>query len=347
MKYGPVSLGQAAGTILAHHVLDKDGRRTLTKGHLLTSANIESLAALGYTVITAVTLEANDLTENEAARRVGIALCGPGVSLQATGVGRANLIAQVAGPLRVNVDALYRINSIDEGITVAVLREHTLVRAGQLVMLVKIIPFALPTAAVVDVEAIARDYQPAMVVSVRALRACSVALIVSAPDSGRDRLLADFIHPTRTRLERLGSRLAAIVHVPHQPADIAAAMRAQHAAGRDLVILAGISATMDRDDIIPQAVRIAGGRVSQLGVPVDPGSLLMLAWLDAMPIIGAPGCMKSLQTNVIDLILPRLLAGERLTRADLALMGHGGLFDDTLDRPMPRDDRTTVRDRVS
>ena len=93
---------------------------------------------------------------------------------------------------------------------------------------------------------------------------------------------------------------------------------------------------MDRDDIIPQAVRAAGGTVSQLGVPVDPGSLLMLAWLDAMPIIGAPGCMKSLQMNVIDLILPRLLAGERLNRADLVLMGHGGLFDDTPDRPMPR-----------
>ena len=336
MKYGPVSLDQAAGAVLAHHVLDAEGRRRFTKGHLLAPADIETLTAMGYTTITAVTLEAHDLGEDEAARRVGAALCGPGVSSRAPGVGRANLVAQATGTLRVNVAALNRINAIDEGITVATLREHSLVRASQLVTLVKIIPFAVTAAAVADVEAIASDCGPALVVSVRALRPRSVALVVSAPESGRDRLLADFTQPTRARLERLGSRLDAIVHVPHQPADIAAAIQVQHAAGRDLVILAGISATMDRDDIIPQAVRAAGGSVSQLGVPVDPGSLLMLAWLDAMPIIGAPGCMKSLQTNVIDLILPRLLAGERLNRADLVVMGHGGLFDDTAERPMPR-----------
>jgi molybdenum cofactor cytidylyltransferase len=81
----------------------------------------------------------------------------------------------------------------------------------------------------------------------------------------------------------------------------------------------------------------AKGSVAHFGVPVDPGSLLMLGYIGGTAVIGAPGCIKSLKTNVIDLILPRLFAGERLTRADLVAMGHGGLLEDIAERPMPRD----------
>ncbi len=334
VKFGPIPLEQAAGKILAHAILGTDGHKLLNKGHVLTPIDLEALAALLYETITVAALDPTDLNENQGAQRVGASLTGPGLRLQAPGVGRGNLLATADGPLRINVPALNQINAIDEGITVATLREHTLVHAGQLIALVKIIPFGVGGSAVADVEATAREYAP--ILSVRALRACSAALIVSGPASAKERLLPAFTEPTRIRLERLGSRLDAVSYVPHQIAEIAAALAEQRAAERDLVILAGVSAIMDRDDVTPQAVRAAGGTVSHFGVPVDPGSLLMLGYLDAMPVIGAPGCAKSLQTNVIDWILPRLLAGERLTRADLILMGHGGLLDDISDRPMPR-----------
>ena len=98
----------------------------------------------------------------------------------------------------------------------------------------------------------------------------------------------------------------------------------------------GVSAIIDRQDIVPSAVEAAGGNIVHFGVPVDPGSLLMLGYLDNVPVLGAPGCIKSLKNNVIDWILPRLLAGEHLTRAHLVAMGHGGLLDDISERPMPR-----------
>ena len=334
MKFGPVALEQASGQTLAHTILGTDGHKLLNKGHVLTATDLAMLAELHYDLITVAALDPTDLGENEAAKRVGAALAGQGLRMQAPGVGRANLLSTVTGPLRINVAALNQINAIDEGITVATLREHSLVRAGQLVALVKIIPFGVTESAVADVEATAREHAP--VLSLRALRPCSAALIVSGPESARVRLLPAFSEPTHTRLERLGSRLDAVCYVPHEIAEIAAALADQHKAGRDLVVLAGVSAIMDRDDVTPQALRAAGGTVSHFGVPVDPGSLLMLGYLDSMPVIGAPGCAKSLQTNVIDWILPRLLAGERLTRADLILMGHGGLLDDISERPMPR-----------
>jgi molybdenum cofactor cytidylyltransferase len=334
VKFGPVPLEQAVGEILAHTILGTDGHKLLNKGHVLTPADLDTLAALQYEMITVAALDSTDVGENEAAKRVGAALTGPGIRFQAPGVGRANLLSTVTGPLRINVAALNQINAIDEGITIATLREHSSVHEGQLVALVKIIPFGVAESAVADVEATAREYAP--ILTVRALRTCSAALIVSGPESARARLLPAFAEPTRTRLERLGSRLDAVCYVPHETAEIASALTGQRRAGCDLVILAGVSAIMDRDDVTPQALRAAGGTVSHFGVPVDPGSLLMLGYVDSMPVIGAPGCAKSLQTNVIDWILPRLLAGERLTRADLILMGHGGLLDDISERPMPR-----------
>jgi molybdenum cofactor cytidylyltransferase len=251
--------------------------------------------------------------------------------VQAPGVGRANLIATADGPLRINVPALTRLNNIDEGITVATLHEHTLVHKGQLLALVKIIPFAVAAARVEDVEATAHESAP--VISVRCLIPQQVSLIVSGPESARDTLLNDFTEPIRTRIARLRSELCSIRYVPHISAEIAQAIGSHPA---DIVLLASISATIDREDVIPSAIREAGGSLAHFGVPVDPGSLLVLGYRGNMPIVGLPGCVKSLQTNVVDMILPRLLAGERLTRADLVAMGHGGLLEDISERPMPR-----------
>jgi molybdenum cofactor cytidylyltransferase len=334
MKFGAVPLNQAAGKILAHKLLDASGRKVFNKGHMLSASDVETLRALNLSTVIVAAPAPTDLSENEAARRVGVALAGAGVKVSAPGVGRANLTAQITGPLRINVPALERLNNIDEGITIATLREHTLVQPGQLLTLVKIIPFAVSLARVEDVEAVARETAP--VIAVRHLQSRSAALIISGPDSARDSLIADFTAPVRDRITRLGSTLDVVDYVAHTPQAIAAAICQQQIAKRDLILLASISATIDHDDVIPSAIREAGGSVAHFGVPVDPGSLLVLGYMDHIPVIGAPGCVKSPQTNVIDMILPRLLAGERLTRADFVAMGHGGLLDDISDRPMPR-----------
>ncbi len=117
---------------------------------------------------------------------------------------------------------------------------------------------------------------------------------------------------------------------------LAQALSRQRQAGAQLIILAGETAIMDRHDLAPRAVERAGGHVESLGAPVDPGNLLMLAYMDEVPILGAPGCARSRKINIVDWILPRLLVGERLTRADIAALGHGGLLEDVPERPMPR-----------
>ena len=103
-----------------------------------------------------------------------------------------------------------------------------------------------------------------------------------------------------------------------------------------LVLLAGETAIVDRHDIAPRALERAGGAVVAFGAPVDPGNLLLLGRLGAVPVVGAPGCARSPRDNVVDAVLPRLLAGDVLTRADVVALGHGGLLEDVPERGAPR-----------
>jgi molybdenum cofactor cytidylyltransferase len=336
MKFGRVLTASAVGSVLAHKLMDAAGSKLLGKGTLLSPKDVALLEQHGYSSVIVATLEASDVDENEAARRIGEAVAGAGVRVVAPGVGRANIMATASGVLRVNVTALEKLNNIDMGITVATKRDHTLVRERELVALIKIVPFGIAVARVLDVETMVKTTAP--ILSVDPLVPHSVALIISGPESAKLDLLQAFSEPVSQRVSALGSTLDDVIYAPHEAEAIAAVITSQHRLGRGLVIIASISAIMDRDDVVPTALRSANGTMTHLGVPVDPGTLLMLGYVDTMPVVGAPSCIKSPKTNVIDHILPRLMAGERLTRADLVALGHGGLLDDISDRPMPRNE---------
>jgi molybdenum cofactor cytidylyltransferase len=120
-------------------------------------------------------------------------------------------------------------------------------------------------------------------------------------------------------------------------AALAEMLRQQVASGIEMILLAGETAIMDSHDIVPRAIERAGGRVESVGAPVDPGNLLMLAYIRDVPVVGAPGCARSKKINIVDWILPRLLVGDRLTRRDIIELGHGGLLQDVRERGMPRE----------
>jgi molybdenum cofactor cytidylyltransferase len=169
-----------------------------------------------------------------------------------------------------------------------------------------------------------------------------VALLLSGSASARDRVTSAFEPPLRARIEGLGSTLAAVAYVPLEDesgeAALAEGLGRAAAGGAGLILLAGETAIVDRHDIAPRAVERAGGEIVAFGAPVDPGNLLLLGYIGAVPVVGAPGCARSAKPNVVDRVLPRLLAGDRLDRNDLAALGHGGLLEDVPERPMPRED---------
>ena len=339
MKFGPVPLGHAPGKILGHNIAGPDGKRILRKGKPLTAEDIAALRAIGRNSVYVAELEPGDLDEDAAARRVAEAVTGNGLRLSGPASGRVNLLATVQGVLRVDVERLNRVNASD-GVTLATLASHTAVRPRQIVATVKIIPFAVPEKVIEQAEgAGTRGGSP--LIRVDELKPQSVSLILSGSPSLKEKLFADFA-PLRERVEALGSQIQHTDYAPLEDetgeATLIESLKRAREAGARLVILAGETAIMDSHDIVPRAIEQAGGEVTCFGVPVDPGNLLLVAYLGETAILGAPGCARSRKTNIVDWVLPRLLAGDRLTRADIFALGHGGLLEDAPERPMPRNE---------
>jgi hypothetical protein len=354
MKFEAVPLSAAKGKILGHNIAGADGQRLLRKGKPLTEEDLESLRALNRATVYVAELEADDVDENTAARRVAQAVCGPGLHISGIASGRANLLVDEMGILRVDVERLAEINALD-GITLATITSHYPVYTKQIVATVKIIPYAVPESTVSEVEAIGNPVRIApnskeadgvngsnSIVRVDSLLSKSVGMILSGSTSLHARLVADF-SPLRERIEKLGSTVDRTDFVAlddeTDEAALAEMLRQQINTGAQMILLAGETAIMDSHDIVPSAVVRAGGRIESVGAPVDPGNLLMLAYINDVPVVGAPGCARSRKTNIVDWILPRLLVGDRLTRRDIVELGHGGLLQDIRERGMPRDIR--------
>jgi molybdenum cofactor cytidylyltransferase len=335
MRFGPVPIEQAAGKILGHNIAGADGRRLFRKGRPLTAPDIIALRAAGRSTVYVAEVEPGDVDENQAAQRVAAAVAGPGISLVGPFTGRVNLQAKTLGVVRVDADRLAVLNDSD-GITLATLADHTPVPGGRVVATVKIIPYALAEASVAAAERVAAT----PLIWLDPVTRRRVALILSASLAAQERVAATFEPPLRSRLESLGATVSQMEFVPLEDeqgeAQLATVLERQISEGAEAVILAGETAIMDRHDLAPRAVERAGGEITCVGAPVDPGNLLMIAYIGGVPILGAPGCARSPKVNVIDWVLPRLLAGDRLERRDIIALGHGGLLEDTSERPVPR-----------
>lgn len=335
MQFGRVPITSAEGCILAHSLRLSTGR--VPKGTILTADHIRALAQEGFEDVTAARLEPGDTLEDDAATAIAEALDTPHTRRSEAATGRVNIYATENGLFlaeRARVDSL---NRVDPGITLATIADHTAVAAGTMVATVKIIPLAVASAMV---EAAARLARQSDSFSLKPYRPHRVVLVATALPSLKSSVMDRTARLLAQRLEPSGSRLFREKRVAHDTDDLAAALRdvtAPQGERPDLVVIFGASAVVDPDDVIPAAIRACGGTVDQVGMPVDPGNLLVLGAIGEIPVIGAPGCARSPKENGFDWILNRILAGERPTSFDISGMGVGGLLMEIPERPRPRD----------
>ena len=327
MKFGEMLLAGAEGAILGH------GIGGLKKGRRLDGADIAHLAAQGIDRAMLAVLEDGDIHEDEAARRIAEAIAGEGIRVGTPHTGRCNLHANEPGLARIDPPAIDRINSLHESITIATLRPFEVVTAGQMVATVKIIPFASPDWAVASAEGIARQAR----LRTAAFRPRRVALISTQTPGFRTSLHEKTRTVIERRLAALASQLSSEQRVPHETDPIAAALATAHAQGPDIILIMAASATTDRADTVPTAIETAGGEVLHVGMPVDPGNLLVLGDWNGTPVIGVPGCARSPKLNGLDFVLQRLCAGIPVTPRDLQAMGVGGLLQEIASRPQLRE----------
>jgi hypothetical protein len=323
VKLATVPIQKAVGGVLIHNIADAQGHKALSKGHRLVASDVEKLRALGKTNVFVGMFEDGDVNENDAATRIANAVRGENVSLSSVSGGRINLFAVTRGILKVDDDALNRINSLD-GVTVATITANQVVAPKKMVATIKTIGLAIAENVLQNVEQIARESQ--MIIGVRALRAARVAVILTGSGQARGRVEKTFTPAIASRLEELDANVVSNEYVEHDERAIANAIERAKNLNVDCVILAGETSIMDASDVTPSGIAQAGGKIEVYGAPVEPGNLLLLAYANDLPILGAPGCVKSRDPNVVDLILPRLLAGERVQKQDIVALANGGLL---------------------
>ncbi|MES2916073.1 MAG: molybdopterin-binding protein [Pseudomonadota bacterium] len=320
MRFGPVPLTEAEGAILAHSVPLPDGR--LRKGCTLTAPDLARLRRAGIAEVMAARLDPGDVAEDAAAARLAAALVPDpgtaGLTLSQAFTGRVNLNAARPGILRLDPAAVHALNRVHPAITLATLSPFARVAEGQLAATVKIIAYAVPEGALARACDLARS-----AMAILPVRCKTASLVLTEVPDLAPALAAKGRRSIETRLRALGIVLIDCVTVPHRIDTVAKALGA--ARGELLLILTG-SATSDLQDVAPEGLRGAGGRVQRFGMPVDPGNLLFLGDLGGRPVIGLPGCARSPALNGADWVLERLACGVGVTDDDIAAMGVGGLL---------------------
>ncbi len=332
MKFGPIPVGEAAGAILAHS--RRVGGRVLKKGRVLSVEDLVLLRDAGVGEVIAARLESGDVGEDAAAHAVAAASQGGGLTMTAAFTGRCNLTAEATGVVVYDPGRLAALNRIHEAITLSAVPVQELVRPGQLVATIKIIPFAAPGDAVDACVAAARSATPLF--RVAKLRPRVVGLVQTRLEGTKSSVLDKTSGVTNGRLEALGCDPVLERRCDHDVGALAEAIAKLRQAGCRLILVNGASAIVDRRDVVPAAVEAAGGAVIHFGMPVDPGNLILVAALDDIPVLGLPGCARSPKLNGFDWVLQRLLADQPVGAGEIMAMGAGGLLKEIPSRPLPR-----------
>ncbi|HET7874349.1 MAG TPA: hypothetical protein VFN71_02395 [Methylomirabilota bacterium] len=326
MRAIAVSRGEASraaleGRIVCHDVRDADGRVALEKGQVLDARAVTTLLGVeSWSELHLLELEPGDIHEEPAGARLSAAAAGPGVEVRGYSGGQWTLASTRRGLLRAHVEALHRVNAL-EGVSIFTLYDRQPVEAGETVAKAKISPLAIPEGLVKQAEEHA--WAADGLVSVKGFEPRVVGALARGSLEARQR--ERFESSLREKVDWFGSRLLPVRYPAGDGAEVARAIQALIAEGAEILIAAG-AASLDPLDPIFTGLAHLGARMERQGVPAHPGSLLWIADLRARPVLGMPACGMFSQATTFDLVLPRLLAGERVGREEVATLGHGGLL---------------------
>ncbi|WP_316901108.1 molybdopterin-binding protein [Pseudodesulfovibrio indicus] len=321
MKTVPVQ--DAVGMVLCHDmtkiVPGECKGPVFRKGHIIAEEDVRTLLEIGKEHIYVLGMDPGTIHENEAAQRISAAAKGPGITLTEVSEGRINFVA-APGLLDVNVEALTRINSIEE-VVLATMHTGQQITETRAVAGTRVVPLVVDEAKIRRVEAICAEYD--YVVGVKPFRHLNVGLVTTGSEVYHGRIKDKFGPVIRSKFAKLGSEVMGQTLSSDDPAMTRDAILAFVAEGADMVVVTG-GMSVDPDDQTPTAIRATGAEVLTYGSPTFPGVMFMVADLDGVPILGLPGCVMYYRASIFDIIVPRILAGERITREDIVALGHGG-----------------------
>lgn len=326
MAIRKVRVEDAVGMVLGHDmtkiVPGEYKGPAFRKGHVIRAEDIPHLRSIGKEHIYLIELGAGQIHENEAVTRIARAVAGPGAALAEPSEGRVNITAAGDGLLKIDRAAVTAINGIEHAVLSTVHGDRP-VKAGDLLAAIKVVPLVVDAATVEAAEALAAASADG-VVAVRPLRAVKMAAVITGNEVFYGRIQDRFAPVFAAKTAQYGASLLGVTFRPDDRDAIRDAILAFRDQGADVIVASG-GMSVDPDDVTPDAIRATGAAVVTYGSPVLPGAMFMLAYLGDVAVIGLPACGMYAKTTVFDLVFPRVMAGERLTKADIAALGYGGL----------------------
>jgi len=320
-----VRVEKAIGMVLAHDVtriIPGEFKGVgFRKNHKIRKEDIPEFLKLGKHSIYVLNLSKNRLHEDEASLRIVSAISGDGLSWTEPREGKSTLYSQSRGLLKIDSSGLLRINKMGN-IIVSTLKNNFPCGEKQSVAATRIIPLTIARNKIEKLEEIARKHEP--IIRVLPYRQLKVGAIVTGTEIYQGLIPDGFDKYVGKKIKEYGCEVAKKIVVPDVVGEIAGAITDLKNDGCQLILTTG-GLSVDPDDVTREGVKRAGAKIIIYGTPILPGAMFLYGVLDGTLILGLPACVYYHPSTILELTLPRALAGDQITRNDIAELGHGGL----------------------
>lgn len=322
MRAQTVDVRESTGRILSCTIFRSGGRKLLGKGHVLSHEDVRLLETEGLGQVWVTELEDGEVSEDSAVSQVSSELGCGALEIRLAAGGRANIYATETSCVLIDDELLKQINCISS-VVIATSPNFGYVRPGQRIATVKSAPFAVAKSQLEAVIGIIRERGP--ILQARPVRNPSVSVLYSDPMNG-ERARHMFEPIMKQRLERFGIAPTFSIASSEEELSTARALNQLLSMSPTVILIASTTAPAGPEDAIGRAMTRVGCHLERFLAPVEPGNLFLLGYKDDVPIISAPGCFRSAKPNVVDVVLPPVLARYRVSGWEVAALGHGGLL---------------------
>ncbi|EDR95746.1 molybdopterin binding domain protein [Anaerostipes caccae L1-92] len=319
-----VRVQDAVGMVLCHDMTEivpgKFKGRAFKKGHVVKEEDIEKLLDIGKRYLYVWDLEEGYVHEDDAAQRMVKAAAGANISYGEPREGKIELRASCRGVLRINIDLLYELNGLKD-VCFSTIHSGKTVEEGKVLAGTRVIPLVTEEDMLLQFEKLCEEKGP--LIEVLPFRHTKIGIVTTGSEIADGRIEDKFGPVLKRKAEELDGEIIGQVFPGDEKEEITNAILDFIGQGADMVQVSG-GMSVDPDDVTPSAIRDCGGEAVTYGSPVLPGTMFMLSYVKGIPVVGLPGCVMYSKRTVFDLAVPRLLAGEKLTREDFIKMAHGG-----------------------
>ena len=320
-----IRIEDAVGCILSHDVTKivpgEFKGRLFKKGHVIKEEDIEKLLDIGKEHIYVWEPKENELHENDAAIRIKDLVLGEGCTIsEEIKEGKIDFFADRQGVLKINKDLILKLNMVGE-IIVSTMHNNTPVKKGEKIGATRVIPLIINEEKIIEAENLIKE----KIIRVEEIKPKKAVLITTGNEVYKGRIKDAFLPVMEEKLGYYGSEIIRQVILPDDKEMISEnIIKAIEEDKVDVVICTG-GMSVDPDDVTPSAIKDCNGEIVTYGAPVLPGAMFLLAYYKNTPILGVPSCAMYAKRTILDLVLPRVLADEKLTFEDIASYGNGGM----------------------